>query len=152
MTSTNWDVAQDIGLINRNIGPGVAASIDSHLASFQMVKAVRNAPSTHFNVCNKCSWLNTWHYGRSFPMTMGLPRHSWFSNLEEAANNSCQLCASLLKYCQWSHVGRLSIHMHHRHDLVMTWITWRLLAPKVTNNGQDTTMDSTWTTPGQCFM
>jgi len=111
MTLTNRDVAQDIGLINRNIGPGVAASIDSHLASFQMVKAVRNAPGTHFNVCNKCSWLNTWHYGRSFPMTMGLPRHSWFSNLEEAANNSCQLCASLLKYCQWSHVGRLSIHM-----------------------------------------
>src|ERR1700676_1513007 len=30
--------------------PGVAASVDSHLASFQMVRAVRNAPSTHFNV------------------------------------------------------------------------------------------------------
>jgi len=35
--------------------PGVAASVDSHLASFQMVKAVQNAPGTHFNVCNKCS-------------------------------------------------------------------------------------------------
>ena len=68
-------------------------------------------------------WLNTWHYGRSFPMTMGLPRHSWFSNLEEAANNSCQFTAHQLiipamhfmsvvcKYCQWSHMGRLSIHM-----------------------------------------
>ena len=42
--------------------------------------------------------------------------------------------------------------MHHGHDLVMTWITQRLLAPKVTNNGQDTMVDSTWTTPGQCFM
>ena len=102
----------------------VLPQASTHLASFQMVKAMRNAPGTHFNVCNKCSWLNTWHYGRSLPKTMGLPRHLWFSNLEEAANNSCQLtswlfqlsascplCASLLKYCQWSHMGRLSICM-----------------------------------------
>src|SRR5882762_697988 len=34
-------------------------------------------------------------------------------------------------------------YMHHGHDLVMTWITRRLLAPKVTNNGRDTTVDST---------
>jgi len=27
----------------------------------------------------------------------------------------------------------------------MTWITQKLLAPKVTNNGQDTTVDNTWT-------
>jgi len=52
----------------------------------------------------------------------------------------------------WWHVTKTNFQQHHRHDLVMTWITWRLLAPKVTNNGQDTTMDSTWTTPGQCFM
>ena len=74
----------------------VTASINSHLAYFQTVKAMRNAPGTHFNVCNKCSWLNTWHYGRSFPKTTGLPRHSWFSNLEEAANNSCQVTAHQL--------------------------------------------------------
>jgi len=43
------------------------------MALIQMVKAMQNAPGTHFNVCTKCSWLNTWHYGRSFPKTTGFP-------------------------------------------------------------------------------
>ena len=87
---------------------------------------LNGVPGTYFNVCNKCSWLNTWHYGRSFPKTMGLPRHSWFQTWKKLKiivarslltiwlfqpSASCPLCASLLKYCQWSHVGRLSIHM-----------------------------------------